>query len=301
MSKSDSSFPWDKLSPEVQAMLEKVASQIIPLRCTLVVGVDETVDFGVGKPILCGEPLHSGLGCRKKFSWGGTHGFEGDPTKNMKFADLSESVDLSSSRRSSTLSGLNLDGLEDVNQGRGYVPHPVTDGGVGSGGRRRLDERDSGVRRRVVLDGDASSAILRFLPDSFVLFYSGLVDRSYGERRLDASGSMAPPTGSPRVKAKKSSGRTNSGSVERTLVATGGSGKEKNRSEIGFKDEDSVDYRKKIDRRLRRIAREIEEFLAGGNGESLKSGKRKCGGRCRKIGDPEWLFCPRCGGPMIEV
>lgn len=284
MSKSEG-MDWAKLSPETRAMLEKAATMVQPIRCTLVVGVDESAMDGVGKPILCGKPMLGEFGCPEKFDWGGRHGNEGNPQRDMKFADFS----VIDALPPATGSSLNLDGLEEVNQGRGYVAHPVTDGGVGSGGRRKI----------VIVDGEIAGAVLGFLPKKFVVCYEGLLDKAYGERRLDASGSMGGDKGEGRVKARKTSGRTSSSSVDKTLAASGG-GKDRNRAEIAFKNERAVDFRRLVDRRLRRIARDIEEFFAGDDGE-LRSGKRRCNGRCRKIGDSDWIYCARCGGPMQEV
>jgi hypothetical protein len=238
---------------------------------------------GVGKPILCGKSLHPGLGCREKFEWGGSHGFDGDLQKNMTFRDVLPSV-----------SGLTLDDLDQVG---GYKPHPVSDGGVGSGGKRTLAEGDSGRRKLIVVDGEIAGAVLAFLPKKFVWFYEQLVDLGYGEKRVDGgSGRRRDDVG--RSSGLKATGRLSSGHVDKTLTAAT-AGKTKNHAEIQFKNEKAVDFRRLVDRRLRRLAREIEEFLVEGSGK-LRSGKRKCGGRCKKIGDPDWVYCPRCGGPMQE-
>lgn len=279
----------DKLPVWTDEQIEEFSKHIIPLKCEVVVGVDEMTDFGVGKPILCGADMHPGLGCREKFEWGGTHGLQGNSQKNMKFRDMTPP-------RYEGALVVQDDGALTLPDD--YKPHPVTDGGVGSGGARRLADGDSGRRKLVVVDGAIAGAVLGFLPKKFVHLYEQLCDRSYGERRLDASGSMrTQDDGGGRSQAHKSKGRTSSGQVDKTLVAST-QGKTKNHAEISMKDERAVDFRRLIDRRLRRLARDIEEFLSGG--EVLRAGKRRCGGRCRKIGEPDWLYCPRCGGPMQE-
>lgn len=270
-------------------LIAKFAEMMIPQRCGVVIEVRQDGEYrrdDQGTPIRCGKPLHPALGCVEKFAWGGTHKFEGQSQKNMVFRD----IEFLPPTPSDTA------GLE---MPEGYEPHPVLDGGVGSGGPRRLAEGDSGRRKLVVVDGEIAGAVLAFLPKKFVFHYELLADLAYGERRLDASGAMAPPEGG-RQKVKKTSGRTSSSQTDKTLAA-GAGGKSKNHAEIQFKNERAVDFRRLVDRKLRRIAREIEEFLAGGDGSDLKSGKRKCAGRCRKIGEPEWMFCARCGGPMEEV
>lgn len=284
-----------------QELIDQYAKMIVPIRCGVVVEVRDDGRDGAGTPIRCGKPLNPTFGCVEKFAWGGSHGFNGDPRKDMVFRDLtpprySGPVDvqpdgsLTVPRKDGSPAGLEMP--------EGYVAHPVTDGGVGSGGSRRLKDGDSGKRKLVVVDGEIAGAVLAFLPKKFVHSYEQLTDAAYGERRLDASGAMAAPEGG-RQKVKKSSGRVSSSQTDRTLAA-GAGGKSKNHSEIQFKSERAVDFRRLIDRKLRRIAREIEEFFAGGV-ENLKAGSRKCSGKCKKIGDPDWLFCARCGGPMEEV
>lgn len=279
MGKSDS-FSWEKLSPETRAMLEKVAEVIVPLRCALVVGVDKASALSDGVPVLCGKPLHPALGCLEKFEWGGRHGFTGDPQKDMKFS----SFDFLPRKGGSSL---NLDGLEDVG---GYKPHPVTDGGVGSG---KIIDR----KRLVVLTGDRVGAVLAFLPEKFVHAYEALVDLGYGEKRLDASGAMGAPA-NPRAGARRSAPRLKSSEVSKTIVSSN-FGNGGTPSGVSFKSEIAVDYRRKIDRRLRRLAREIKLFLDE-DGTAHRSGQRKCSGKCKKIGEPDWVYCARCGGPMIE-
>lgn len=294
---------WESF-PELQRLIATAGEVIQPIRCQVVVEVREDGEHrrdGAGTPVRCGKPLLGNFGCLEKFQWGGSHGFEGDPRKNMVFRDLTppryegdlelrEDGSLTVPRKDGSPAGLEMP--------EGYEPHPVLDGGVGSGGSRRLKDGDSGRRKLVVVDGEIAGAVLAFLPKKFVFVYEELCDAAYGERRLDASGSMAAPEGG-RQKAKKTSGRISSSAVDKTLAA-GAGGKSRNTAEIQFKNEQAVDFRRLIDRKLRRIAREIEEFFAGGV-ENLKAGSRKCSGKCRKIGDPDWLFCARCGGPMEEV
>lgn len=283
MSKSWESFP------EFQKLIATAGEVIQPIRCQVVVEVREGGEYrrdGDGTPVRCGKPLLGNFGCLEKFQWGGSHGFEGDPRKNMVFRDLELLPPTPSDA-----AGLSMP--------EGYEPHPVLDGGVGSGGKRRLADGDSGRRKLVVIDGEIAGAVLAFLPKKFVFFYELLADLAYGERRLDASGAMAAPEGG-RQKVKKTSGRTSTSQGDKTLAA-GTGGKSKNHAEIQFKNERAVDFRRLVDRKLRRIAREIEEFLTEGDGSSLKSGKRRCSGRCGKIGEPDWQYCARCGGPMMEV
>lgn len=67
----------------------------------------------------------------------------------------------------------------------------------------------------------------------------------------------------------------------------------------GLKTEKSFNAKRKVDKRLRQIAREIFAVLEG---TPSKSGNgRVCTGRCKRLGDSDWLYCPNCSGPMGEV
>lgn len=61
--------------------------------------------------------------------------------------------------------------------------------------------------------------------------------------------------------------------------------------------EKAMEERARVDRRLRKIARDIKSWYSGG----AFSSNRICDGQCKKIGDGEWNYCPRCGGRMREM
>jgi hypothetical protein len=162
-----------------------------------------------------------------------------------------------------------------------YKPHPVSDGG--------------GVARvwKVNVD-DADDLLRRFLPDAFVFCYERLVDLSFGERNLGSAGGYdeTKVLDEKADKVKAGQARRSAEPVKGAGLGKRGSG----RSPIFT--ESAVNYRSKLDRRLRRMAREIQAFLDG-KGARIES--RKCAGKCRKIGEAEWVYCPRCGGPMEQV
>jgi hypothetical protein len=284
-------FDWDKLSPEVRAMLEKAAEVMIPIQCSVVVEVRDDGEYrrdGDGTLIRCGKPFLGNFGCVD-------HGLQGDPRKDMVFRDLTPLgyegplqvvVDPVSAADESPSPTVGLLLPED------YKPHAVTDGGVGSGG----------VYKKVKIDGELSAeTVIAFLPSGFLFAYEQLVEQGYSSRQFGGN-PASPLSQASQIKGKsprKTSGRLNSGHVDKTLMA--GKGKRPSPPEIQMQSEKAVNYRKNIDRRLRRLAREIKAFLAGEAGENSGAVSRKCAGKCGKLGEADWMYCPRCGGPMREL
>jgi hypothetical protein len=278
-------FDWAKMSPETRAMLEKASEMIVPIQCGVVIEVRTDGQYrrdGDGTLIRCGKPFLSNFGCVE-------HGLDGDPRKDMVFRDLTPpryegpvKVAIDPTEQDEPRIGLLLP--ED------YKPHAVTDGGVGSGG----------VRRKVVIDGEISAdQVVRFLPQGFIFAYEQLVDEGYSSKQFGGN-PASPVSGDSRIKGKalrRTSGRLRSSEVDKTLMAE--KAKRSTPPEIQMRSEKAVDFRKNIDRRLRRLGREIKAFLAGEN--PLTGSSRKCAGKCGKLGDVEWSFCARCGGPMREL
>ena len=70
-------------------------------------------------------------------------------------------------------------------------------------------------------------------------------------------------------------------------------------SQIGGVDigrEVALGFKRRIDRKLRAIDRDIQRFLR----DDVRAGMRRCS-VCRKFGEDDWLYCARCGHPMEEV
>jgi hypothetical protein len=281
------SFDWDKLSPETRAMLERASEMIVPIQCGVVMEVRTDGQYrrdGEGTLIRCGKPFLGNFGCVE-------HGLDGDPRKDMVFRDLTPSRyegPLELEQEVTMLpTGEHVVGLTVPED---YKPHAVTDGGVGSGG----------VRRKVVIDGEISAdQVVRFLPQGFIFAYEQLVDEGYSSKQFGGN-PASPVSGDSQIKGKaprRTSGRLRSSEVDKTLMAE--KAKRSTPPEIQMRSEKAVDFRKNIDRRLRRLGREIKAFLAGEN--PLTGSSRKCAGKCGKLGDAEWSFCARCGGPMREL
>jgi hypothetical protein len=195
----------------------------------------------------------------------------------------------------------------------GYASHAVGDGGVGGPKDKRESERldrkveTDGVRKREIvrladsrhgLSLDELMMVLRYLPKGFLGLYMALIDRGVGERAL-GSGS-----GAGNGLAVQDSGRSvaglgqvSSGVVQKRGGAKKGKKPSGGNSSIQFKSQPAIDERGRIDRKLRTVGRQMAAFMAD---DVSDVARRVCGGKCKKIGESDWLFCPRCGGPMIE-
>jgi len=61
--------------------------------------------------------------------------------------------------------------------------------------------------------------------------------------------------------------------------------------------ENAVRFRSSVDRKLRKITREIKSYL---DGKTAPKVNRRCG-QCKKFGDGDWSWCPFCRGRMEEI
>lgn len=138
----------------------------------------------------------------------------------------------------------------------------------------------------------------RILPEQFVAVYEALYckaldDGMSGSRAAETAG-LGKADGKPVGQWRVSTGETTS------MDKIGGPGtKQVGKTARTMKDERAFRMRVKIDKRLKNMAREINAFLEGTSTKVIN--QRVCAGRCRKFGDYEWSYCPRCGGPMREL
>lgn len=145
---------------------------------------------------------------------------------------------------------------------------------------------EGGVNARVMrVDGDRA-----FLPPDLERVYGLLC----GEALVQPA---AAYVGDPIEKAKgRMVTRTSTGQTETRGGAKGsrksGGSKDFIRSIAAF------NYKTKVDRKLRKLTREIKTWLQG-SGE-YRDDVRRCT-VCRKFGEPEWLYCPQDGKPMESV
>lgn len=137
--------------------------------------------------------------------------------------------------------------------------------------------------------------LVRYIPKDLMQAYIRLVDAMVGEKAL----------GSGRGYDENDMGLGGRsgvvGSSGSPLYRGGAARNEKPTSAftVPIRSEAAVDYRGRLDRRLRNEARKLKSFLAD-NDERVVL-KRRCSGKCKRLGDAEWLYCPHCAGPMIDV
>lgn len=55
------------------------------------------------------------------------------------------------------------------------------------------------------------------------------------------------------------------------------------------------EYKRRVDKKLRKLAGEIELQLSGYSGDRTE--QKRCTA-CKKLGEDDWSYCPRCGGKM---
>lgn len=150
----------------------------------------------------------------------------------------------------------------------------------------------------------------RILPDGFVSGYEALTSRSLSDgmegmgERTQAGAELGRADGKVTKGVGPRGWRLNSGGVDTVGTRNGGSDKKSRQKVVGktsrtLRDERALRFKQKIDKRLRRIGKEIHAFLE--DKEISPEGQRVCMGRCRRLGPEDWIFCSYCGGPMGET
>lgn len=143
--------------------------------------------------------------------------------------------------------------------------------------------------------GEDLELLARYVPKGFLLCYEILVcrglvlgggGRGYDETVEVGSGRPVGGLGTPR-----------SGVTERRLTA--GVGRRGSSGAAVIRDEAAVSYRASVDRKLRKIAREMSAWLEEGP-RGKKAVYRCTGKKCGKYAEPEWNFCPTCGAAVDE-
>lgn len=146
----------------------------------------------------------------------------------------------------------------------------------------RRDQAEAGKVRLAMMSDE-----LRMMPEVLVDAYAALCAEALRDgtegRREDSS---------PRVKGKPLGWRISSNQTE-TRAGAKTSGKKGPVGGPEIKSRRMFVLKEKIDRKLRKLAREIESRMAGGTGEM----SRKCS-RCGKYGEPDWIWCPWDGAAM---
>lgn len=138
---------------------------------------------------------------------------------------------------------------------------------------------------------DVEREVLAALPDDFVFRYELLWLRCFAAAVGGRPGGALPAqVAKARRVVRTSTGQTETrggahggklaGAAEKTTVA--------NDAALAFK--------ASVDRRLRKIARDMRAWLGG---DDARAGVRVCT-RCRRFGEDTWTFCPYDGQPMEE-
>lgn len=144
--------------------------------------------------------------------------------------------------------------------------------------------------------GEDLELLGRFMPQDLLFAYEVLVHRA-----LVVPGSGRGYDEQVVVGAGKSVGGlggVKSGQTERSLSA-GTPSKRGSSLRPVVRSEPSLAFRRKIDRRLRKLAKEILQHLEGDL--SVKRVHRCSGRKCGQFAEEGWYFCPSCGAAVVEV
>jgi hypothetical protein len=143
------------------------------------------------------------------------------------------------------------------------------------------------------VDADAD-VIARWMPRDFVQWYVALVSLITGPSGYGGvDENVVPGTG----KAYGGMGAVKSASSE-SLKLTGGQFRPG--SAVLMRSEWASDMRVKVDRKLRKIARDLKNMLDD-DSKRRSYVRRRCAGQCKKFGEADWLYCAKCGGRMEQV
>lgn len=134
--------------------------------------------------------------------------------------------------------------------------------------------------------------VLMFLPAGFTDAYEALALAAYGQavagpQRRDGDTARAHVVNRERVTTARDG---------LTVGVGNGAGTRAAGSRVPLADERALRTKSWADRKLRALARDITARLSNTN-----AGARRCAGKCKQWADPDWLFCPSCGGPTEDV
>jgi hypothetical protein len=179
---------------------------------------------------------------------------------------------------------------DDPPPGVNRLPPPEATENFGNVMRHYRDGYDQGVadsRARVALAADE----LRMLPGAFVDAYGALWGASLRHPQGTLASDYRETVVAPRVKRA----RTSTGQTETRGLAKGS--RKSGRSVDPVVSLRYLREKARIDRKLRKITREIEAVLSGGRGLTVV---KRCP-KCQRFGDEEWTFCPREGAMLMVV
>jgi hypothetical protein len=184
--------------------------------------------------------------------------------------------------------------LNDIAQGVNEAD-PEVWGRVTAAERRiaaQLDNLSHGVTTRLrVVSEDEWAGGREALPAALIEAYEQLFIRAYGSNGAVSIGDATVIRGIGRREARTSTG-TPEGRGGAAPPATKKFGSSRRNT---IKDQRAYQLKINIDRRLRRIAREIAEDLE--DISQRETAVNTCS-RCARIGEEEWGWCPHCGHEM---
>ena len=165
---------------------------------------------------------------------------------------------------------------------------------------------------RVTKLAESMDEFRRMVPDSFGTAYEQLWAAAYSDGGVDGGAGLGGGGNHPLNgkagelgrEAGKPTGQWPVRSSEVTSVGGKSSGPGSSLKAVGktartMRDERAFKLKVKVDKRLRKIAREVLASLEGRN--VLAATQRVCAGRCKKYGEVDWTYCAHCGGPMREI
>lgn len=143
--------------------------------------------------------------------------------------------------------------------------------------------------------------VIRALPDSFLTVYEALWVKSMDAGDGTSNHPLSGRGSDLEMPGGKATGqwRVSSGEVTTVGKRNGPELKTVGKTARTMRDERAFRLKTKIDKRLRQMAREISAFLE--NREVRGATQRICAGKCKRIGEKDWSYCPNCSSPMREL
>jgi hypothetical protein len=154
------------------------------------------------------------------------------------------------------------------------------------------------LKRHDIQARDADADVLgRWMPRDFVTWYVAVVNLIDG-----GSGSGVDETAIPGLGRAYGGIGTSKSEASESLKLN--SKKMAAKSSVLMRNEWASVVKENVDRKLRKIARELKNKLDDDVKRAATGQKRigrKCSGKCGKFGESDWVYCARCGGPMQEI
>jgi hypothetical protein len=155
------------------------------------------------------------------------------------------------------------------------------------------------AQRRGMSALDVGQEILRVLPSAFVLRYELIWLQAFGPSVGGSSRVARDPDAATATVPSGARVRTSTGQKDARGGASTTGRRQGANTRAVVADDRAVAAKARVDRALRKLAREMGEFLGG---ESKDRSVRRCGGvKCKRWADTTWNYCPACGAPTEEV